>query len=164
VITCGQVVLGRNASQFWLVDSHQHVTLSDDFQWIDARTTQDELGLRFLQELSLESRHIPLMQLSSVAELMRHDYDVTLSQSQHNQRDVDLLVGNRRSSRSELPAAIRLWADSDTRIIRRAELRWEHDNAVILDLLPAEPVSREWYSYQAHCQENPSVRHLPPKL
>lgn len=59
---------------------------------------------------------------------------------------------------------IDLWADSDTRIIQRAELRWEHDNAVILDLLPPEPVPQEWYSYQAHCQENPSVHQLPPKL
>jgi hypothetical protein len=163
VIKCGQGVLGRNADQFWLVDSRQQVTVSDDFHGIDARLTQDERGLRFLQELSLESRHIPLMQLASVAELMQHDYVVTLSQSRHDQRDVHLLVGHRRHSKSGLPSTIQLWADIDTRIIQRAELRWEQDSVVILDLLPDESVPPEWYSYQAHCHENPAARYVPPE-
>ena len=81
--------------------------LSDDFQWIDARSTHDKLGLRFIQELSLESRHIPLMQLASVAELMRYDYDVELNHDQLDHRSVDLLVGSRHA-RPELPVAIRL--------------------------------------------------------
>jgi hypothetical protein len=162
VITFGQVVLGRDADQFWLVAPDNKVTLSDSFHWIDAHATGDELGLRFMQELSLESRHIPLMQLASVAELMRHDYDVTLSHDRLGHREADLLMGQRRSSRSELPAVIRLWSDTDSRIIRRAELSWEPSNAIILELVPAEPVSLEWYSYRAHCHGTFAVRRIPP--
>lgn len=163
VISCGDVVLGRDADLFWLVDARERVTLSDDFHWIDARATQDELGLRFLQELSLQSRHLPLMQLAAVAELMRHDYDVTLSRGRHDRRGVDLLTGSRRSAKPELPATIQLWADVDTRIIHRAELRWEPDNAVILELLPDELVPDSWYSYPSHCREDFTVRRLPTK-
>jgi hypothetical protein len=160
VMTCDRVVLGRDADQFWLVGPNQQVTLSDDFHWIDARATHDTLGLRFLQELSLESRHIPLMQLASVAELMRHDYDVTLSRELLGTRSVDLLIGHRRSARSELPATIQLWADSDSRIIQRAELAWGQDNAIILDLLPDEPVPERWYHYEAHCRGEPKIRRV----
>ncbi|MHB0959509.1 MAG: hypothetical protein ACYC0X_28835 [Pirellulaceae bacterium] len=162
VITCGKVVLGRNADQFWLVAPNQQVTLSADFHWIDARSARDEFSLRLMQELSLESRHIPLMQLASVAELMQHDYDVTLGHGQLGPRAVDLLIGQRRSARSELPATIRLWSDIDSRIIQRAELSWEPNNAIILELTPTGPLPAEWYHYQTHCDGEPAVRRIVP--
>jgi hypothetical protein len=161
VITCGQGVLGRNADQFWLVDSRGRVTVADDFRGIARRLTRDEIGLRFLQELSLESQHIPLMQLAAVAELMQHHYVVTLTQDRHRQRDVDLLIGHRRRARPELPALIQLWADVDTRIIQRAELDWEAGSSVVLELLPDESVPPQWYGYQAHCYEADEVRQVP---
>ena len=163
VIQCAQGVLGRHGDRFWLVDSQRQVTVSDDFRSIDARLNQDELGLRFLQELSLESRHIPLMQLASVAQLMQHDYVVTLSRSQQGQHDADLLIGHRRHARSGLPATIHLWADIDTRIIQRAELRWEQGYVLILDLLPDESVPRDWYGYQTHCHPDSAVHRIPPE-
>lgn len=163
VITCDEAVLGRDGDQFWVVVPPREVILSDDFRWIDARATQDEVGLRFMQELSLESRHIPLMQLASVAELMRHDYDVALSRVELGNRAADLLVGRRRSARSELPATIRLWSDLDSRIIRRAEIEWGPGNALVLELLPAEPVPEGWYGYRAHCRGEPTVSRAPGK-
>lgn len=161
VITCGAVVLGRNGDQFWLVAPGQQVTLSEDFRWIDARSTDDELGLRIMQELSIESRHVPLMQLASVAELMQHDYGVTLSRSRFEGRSVDLLVGQRQSARTELPTTIRLWADVDSRIIQRADLSWGEDNAIILELAQAESIPEDWYRYEAHCEGEPTVRRIP---
>jgi len=163
VIKCGQGLLGRHGDRFWLVDSQQQVTVSDDFRRIDARLNQDELGLRFLQELSLESRHIPLMQLASVAQLMQQDYVVTLSRSQQGQDDADLLIGHRRHAGSGLPATIHLWADIETRIIQRAELRWEQDYVVILDLLPDESVPQDWYWFEAHCHPDSAIRRIPPE-
>jgi hypothetical protein len=161
VIKCAQGVLGRDGDRFWLVDSQQQVTVSEDFRSIDTRLNQDELGLRFLHELSLESRHIPLMQLASVAQLMQHDYVVTLSRSRYGEHDADLLIGQRRHARSGLPATIHLWADVDTRIIQRAELRWEQEYVLILDLLPDESVPRQWYGYQTHCHPDSAVRRIP---
>jgi hypothetical protein len=163
VIACDQAILGRSADEFWVVVPPRQVFVAGDFRWIDARATQDELGLRFMQEVSLESRHIPLVQLASVAELMQHDYSVTLSRSQLGDRPVDILTGRRRSDRDELPTTIRLWSDIDSRIIERAEISWEPDNALILELLPAEPVPRDWYGYEAHCQGEPSVRRIPDR-
>jgi len=160
VIAIDQATLGRDSDQFWVVAPPRQVFLSTDFQWIDARTTQDQVGLRFMQQLSLESRHIPLMQLASVAELMRFDYDVTLSSGQLADHTMDLLVGKRRSDRPDLPAVIRLWSDVESRIVQRAELSWEPENALLLELLPAETVPDGWYGYQAHCQGEPVIRRI----
>jgi hypothetical protein len=101
------------------------------------------------------------MQLASVAQLMQHDYVVTLSRSQQGQHEADLLIGHRRHARSGLPATIHLWADIDTRIIQRAELRWEQEYVLILDLLPDESVPRGWYRYETHCRPDSAVRRIP---
>ena len=137
VVTWGDAVLGRNDDQFWLVASGQHVTVADSFDWIDADSSRDQLGLGILQELSLRSQHVPLMQLASVAELMECDYEVDLSRVQLDGEAVDLLVGKRQSAASGLPMNIRLWADIQSRIIRRVELDWGPGNAIILELSPA---------------------------
>ena len=161
VITWSDVVLGRNGDEFWLVAPDGHVTLSGNFDWIDAGSTRDEVGLRVVQELSLQSRHIPLMQLASVAELMGHDYDVKWSRGQLEGRRVDLLVGYRQTAASELPETIQLWSDVDSQVIQRAELGWGRDNAIVLELEPAEPIAADWYSYQAHGDAHRSVRRIP---
>lgn len=161
VITWEKVVLGRCGDQFWLVGPDQQVTVADSFQWINSHSTGDEFGLRIMQELSLESRHVPLMQLASVAELMQHDYEVELNRGQGANRAIDLLVGRRRNDESDLPETIRLWSDRDSRIIQRAELRWRPDNAIIMELVPSEPLPTTWYEYQTHCDGAPAVRRIP---
>ncbi len=161
VVTWGGAVLGRNDDQFWLVASGQHVTVADSFDWIDADSSRDQLGVGILQELSLRSLHVPLMQLASVAELMQYDYEVELSRVRLDGEAVDLLVGKRQSTESGLPMNIRLWADVHSHIIRRAELDWGPSNAIFLELKSGEPVPRQWYNYSAHCIGEPIVRHIP---
>jgi len=160
LVIWGGAILGRDRSQFWLLTEQQHVTVSDSFDWIDADGSRDQVGVRFLQELSLSSIHVPLMQLASVAELMQHDYEVSLSRVWLNGEAVDLLAGQRRSPASELPRTIQLWADAESRIIRRAELSWEPGNVVILELAAAESIPADWYSYSAHCSGEPIVRRI----
>jgi hypothetical protein len=161
VVTCGDVALGRNADQFWLVTPDEQVILSDDFDWIDADWTTDELSLRFVQGLSQESRHFSLMELPSVARLMQSDYDVTLARGQLRDRTVDLLVGQRRSTRSELPETIQLWSKTDSRVVQRVELRYGNGNTITMAIEPNLTVPADWYSYHAHCGDDPQVRRIP---
>ena len=154
-------ILGRSGGQFWLLTEQQHVTVADSFDWIDAEGSHDQVGVRFFQELSFNSVQVPLMQLASVAELMQYDYEVELTRVRLDGKAVDLLVGRRRSSAPELPESIRLWADTESRIIRRAELAWGPANAIILELTSEESVPADWYSYSAHCRGEPIVRRIP---
>jgi hypothetical protein len=164
VITWGEVVLGRAGNEFWLVSHGQHVTLSKNFDWIDSHDANDRLGINILQELSIQSRHVPLMQLASVAELMQHDYDVTLQQSTHKGQPVDLLEGIQSSIAQQLPECIRLWADPETRAILRAELTWGPGNYLVLELNKDKSVPAQWYSYLTHCDGEPQVRHIPSDI
>jgi hypothetical protein len=162
VITWGNVVLGRRGDQFWLVVDGKQVTLSDSFYWIDASSAGDQVGIGILQELSFESQYVPLMQLAAVAEMMQHDYDVSLSQAVLDGDTMDFLVGRRRAvaeaETANLPREIRLWAEVPSYMIRRAELVWAAENAIVLESVPAETVTVDWYDYPAHCDSAPVVR------
>ena len=171
VVVCGDVVLGRNLDEFWLVSAHGNVVVSEDFSWLVAGSAKEELELELLKDLSIESRHVPLMQLSSVVDLMRHDYDVTLrSGVQHGQQRVDELVGKRRRDTSDLPNTIRLWSGTNSRIIHRAELSWEkgeeesQENTLVLELAAAEHVPADWYRHEAHHPNDAPRRRISSDL
>ncbi len=160
VLTWGDVTLGRWGSEFWVVEQRHRVLLADSFNWIDQHATDDALGTAILKEVSLHSRHVPLMQLASVAELMQHDYEVQLTPAMLHGQTVDLLVGQRRRDSGELPLCIRLWADPRSRVVEKAELVWQPGNSVVLELDPAAHVERSWYDYAAHCEGPPQVRRV----
>jgi hypothetical protein len=97
------------------------------------------------------------MQLSSVAELMQHDYHVSVNSGvQHRQQAVDELVGIQTSGNKALPDTIRLWSGAESRIIHGAQFVWENDkeksqpSTLVFELVDAEPVPENWYNHEAH--------------
>jgi hypothetical protein len=157
VVTSGGAVFGRSSNEFWFVSPAGKVIIADDFSWIIDESEQERQELGLLKELSVESSRIPLMQLSSVAELMQHDYEVTVqSGMQHGQQAVDELVGKQKSGNRELPDTIRLWSGAESRIIHGAQFVWENDketsqpSTLVFELVDAEVVPENWYNLEAH--------------
>ncbi len=162
VVTSGGAVLGRNGNQFWFVSPAGKVIIADDFAWMidESEPERQELGL--LKELSVESSRVPLMQLSSVAKLMQHDYDVTVQSGVlHGEQAVDELIGKQKSGNRELPDTIRLWSGAESRIIHGAQFIWGNEkeksqrNTLVFELVDAEVVPDNWYQHKAH--------HLPDR-
>ncbi len=169
VITCGDVVLGRNADDFWFVPSSGEVIVADDFAWMIAGSAEEEHELGLLRDLSVESSRVPLMQLTSVIQLMQHDYDVTLNTGVYRgQRQVDELAGTRKGASGGLPDTIRLWSGTDSQVIYAAKLSWgEEDdsqqNTLVFELLePPEPggVSSDWYNHEVHHSADRPLRRV----
>jgi len=156
VITCGDVALGRNGDELWFVPRDGPVVVAEDFQWLVGESEHEQLEIELLNVLAIDSRILPLVQLSSAVELMRHDYDVALDADVLEGGRVDVLVGTLRDETKDLPDTIRLWSDRDSRIIRRAELQWRRPqeqspaNSVVLELTSAKGVGADWYNHEAH--------------
>ncbi len=156
VITCDDVVLGCNTDQFWFVPPAGPVILAEDFAWMVGRSEHEQLEIELLNVLAIDSRGLPMVQLSSAVELMRHDYDVVLDVDVLHGERVDVLVGNLRGEIRGLPDTIRLWSGRDSWIIQRAELEWKrpHEkssaNVVILELTAEGGVGADWYDHEAH--------------
>jgi len=166
VIVCGDVVLGRNTDEFWFVAPDGPVVVADNFEWLVGHSERERLELELLNVLSIDSRSLPLVQLSSAVELMQHDYDVTLDEDTRHGKRVDVLVGALRDKAADLPDTIRLWSDKDSRIIERAELRWGRKldrpqaGAIVLELMAAERVPVDWYEHQAHHPGDQPLRRI----
>ena len=157
---CGDVILGRYGDEYWFVPKRGEVVLAENFEWIVADSEQRANELELLKHLSVDSRHVSIMQLSTVVELMRDDYDVTLgSQGRHDQ-SVDAIVGTLRDGASTLPDTIRLWADVTSRVIHRAEFSWRSDETLILELAPMERVPANWYEHETHHDVQRVVRRI----
>ena len=156
VIVCGDVALGRNTDEFWFVPRDGPVIVAEDFEWMVGKSEHEKLELELLNVLSIDSRSLPLVQLSSAVELMRHDYEVTLDDRTRPGQRVDVLVGRLRDGRRGMPSTIRLWSDEDSRIIQRAELEWglgrepSQANMIVLELLATKRVGADWYHHEAH--------------
>lgn len=166
VIVCGDVVLGRNTDEFWFVAPDGPVVVADDFEWLVGHSERERLELELLNVLSIDSRSLPLVQLSSAVELMQHDYEVVLEEDTRHGRRADVLVGELRDKGADLPSTIRLWADKDSRIIERAELHWGRQpdrsqaNVIVLELMAAERVPADWYEHRAHHSSDRSLRRI----
>ena len=156
VVVCDGVVLGRNTDEFWFVPPNGPVIVAEDFEWLVGQSEHEKLEIELLNALAIDSRSLPLVQLSSAVELMQHDYEVTLDVDKLHGGHVDVLVGRLRDEIKGLPDTIRLWSDRDSRIIQRAELEWKRGeerspaNMVVLELLATEGVEADWYDHQAH--------------
>lgn len=167
VVESGKVVFGRHDNEFWFVAVDGSAVVAEDFEWLVAHPDKHGHEIALLKELSIESRHVPLMELSSVVTLMQQDYDVELrSETRFGQRRVDELVGQRRSATSELPNTIRLWSGKDSQVIYRAEFSWEQGeeeaqkNRLVLELRSPEVVPDNWYRHDAHRTGDQPVRRI----
>lgn len=166
VIVCGDVVLGRNTHEFWFVPQEGPVVVAEDFEWMVGASEREKREIGLLNALAIDSRSLPLVQLSSAVELMRQDYEVTLDDELLHGRPVDLLVGTLRDRTSGLPDTIRLWSDKQSRTINRAELEWRKPrqrspaNIVILELIAAERVGPDWYDRETHHRRGQPVHRI----
>jgi hypothetical protein len=157
VLTCGDAVFGRDASEFWFVSPSGEVIIAENFAWMIEKSEKQRQELGLLKELSLESTRVPLMELSSVVQLMQHDYQVTVNSGlRHGQQVVDELVGKRKSGNTELPDTIRLWSGAESRIIHFAQFIWGNEkeisppNTLVFVLVDAVVVPTDWYRHEAH--------------
>lgn len=169
VLDCGHVVLGRNADEYWCIENDGEVVISENFRWMDAKSEHGKREVELLKELSIDSRNVPLMQLSSVIDLMQENYEVSLSSNvYHGKQRVDEVVATLQATTSKasdrwpgFPDTISLWSGADSHIIYRAELSWGSDNTLVLKLLPARPIPTDWYQHEAHHSADRPVRRIP---
>ena len=165
VLHGGDVVLGRNGDEFWLVPNQGNVLVAESFRWMVAETERSISELELLKQLSNDSRRVPIMQLSAVVELMKDDYDVSLGSSTADSRESDrehAIVGILQNKSANLPRKISLWADANSNIIRRAEFTWGPGNTMSLELTPAEDLPMKWYTHDAHHDGQRLVKRVKP--
>ena len=160
VLRCGEHVLGRHGDDYWIVPKQGHVLLADDFQWMVAESEPLAGEIELLKHLSEDSGRVPMMQLSAVVELMEHDYQVKLRHQDSDNSGEQTIEATRKDERGSLPQTITLTASAETKIIRRAEFSWGPRTELALELAPFEPVPIDWYTPEAHYDDDRQQRRV----
>jgi hypothetical protein len=167
VLQTGEVVCGRHENEYWMVPPEGPVVVASNFDWLDSESTTHALELELLKELSIASRRASLMQLSTIVELVQHDYDVVVRRGTHEDPlRLDELSATRRPADADLPASIRLWFDPDTKIVHSVELagsvagRESPRHGLRFVLAPAAPVADDWYRHATHHLGDRPVRRI----
>jgi hypothetical protein len=165
VVQVNDFAFGRHSDEYWVVPPEGPVILANDFNWLNSPSTRDMLELELLKDLSVKSHRAPLMQLSTTVESIEGDYDFAVHQGTYDgTRRLDELSATRREADEELPASIRLWFDSETKIVHTVELTWSVvegkplRHSVRFTLAPAEHVVDKWYQHAAHHSADRPVR------
>lgn len=167
VVEVKNYAVGRNGDEYWVVPAKGPVILAHDFNWLNSPSARDMLELELLKDLSVTSHRAPLVQLSTIVESIAGVYDFGIHRGTYEgTHRLDELRAARRGLNAELPASIRLWFDSETKIIHTVELTWSVvegrplRHSVRLTLAPAENVADEWYQHAAHHAPDRPIRRV----
>jgi hypothetical protein len=157
VLQVDQFAFGRYGKQYWMVPPEGPVVTADDFNWLESPSAREMLELELLKDLAVTSYRAPLMQVSTIIELIEGDYDVAVRQNKSSRtRETDELIATRKGVNGKLPASIRMQVDPSTKIVHSIELSWSavEGNAlshhVRFVLGPTEAVTEAWYAHTTH--------------
>lgn len=157
VLRVDAFAFGRYGKQYWMVPPEGPVVVANDFNWLESPSARDMLELELLKDLAATSYRAPLMQLSTIIELIEGDYDVAVHRdNSFGTRAMDELEATRRGVNGKLPASIRMQIDPRTKVVHSIELTWSAVEGNTLShhvrfvLAPTEPVTEVWYAHTAH--------------
>lgn len=167
VLECPEAALGRHGADVWVAPPTGPALVADNFAALLRASDADVREIELLEGISTVALQAPLMELSSMIELLRHDYEVAVVRAAAaGAEHLVTLDGTLRSADGPLPTRIRLWAHRDSHVIERAELTWDGGDLGVEDLqlqftqLPAVEVADDWYRYSSHCLPEQEVREI----
>ena len=105
-----------------------------------------------------------LLDMAGVLSLIERKHDVELvdsaSSSEHHVRAT--LRRGRRNAPLNAPERIDFWADAESGVGLRVEMRWADGRQMQFELFESVQLSDRWYHYSEHAPDR-EVRRLPAK-
>lgn len=167
VVQVDDFAAGRYGDEYWVVPPAGDILVAKNLNWLNSPSARDMLELELLKDLSVTSHRAPLMQVSTIVELIEGDYTVVVHRgTKDGLRRLDELNATRHSADTELPPSIRLWFDAESKIVYTVELTWSSvegkplRHSVRFALAPTENVADVWYQHTAHHAADRPVRHV----
>jgi outer membrane lipoprotein-sorting protein len=151
----GSYAMGSDGIDFWLTQQGGPVWVMNDY-----RTFRPESGRRIpnrgLLELADSRDEVFMMPMSSMLSRIEGSYDAELVESfdpaeNHVRATLRSQTGNRAQT-------IEFWADADSGVVLRAELRWENGRLTRFELVDSPTLSDQWYHYSQHAPDRQVIR------
>ena len=155
--------MGGNGREFWFIPPVGPVLVTDSEHFVG-------------QWLNRSQADMPFLQLTTILERMRDNYELTAHPNEPLDGSGPTLHHLRARRRSDItnenariPEAIELWANRQTGVVQRLILTRSQDSTrpgpqtIVFDLTSEEPRAADFYDYSTHAQHR-AVLHLPEPL
>ena len=154
-------VVGSDGTDYWL-------TRQDEPVWVTRKRGALVPKLRrtminsWLFGIASSPNEPLLLDMAGVLSQIERKHDIELMDStrsaEHHVRAT--LRRGRHNPPSNTPETIDFWADAESGVGLRAEMRWADGRQMQFELLGSVPLSDRWYHYSEHASDD-GVRRLP---
>ena len=143
----GAYVMGNDGTNFWVTRRSGPVFVTSDFRSLDPEL-QRRIPNRELLEVATSSNEPLLVGMSDLLLLIERKYDLELLESPDiTENHIRATVKSGRRNGREV---IDLWADVDSGVPLRAEVRWSNGRQTRFELIEPVKLSERWYHYSEH--------------
>ncbi|MDG2128412.1 MAG: hypothetical protein P8K08_10505 [Fuerstiella sp.] len=151
----GSYAMGSDGIDYWLSQDGGPVWITKDY-----RTLPSAIGRRIpnrgMLKLADSRDELLMMPMPSLLSRIEDSYDVELVESfDPAERHLRATLRSRRGSRAHI---IDFWADADSGVVLRAELKWENGRLARFEQVDAPTLSDQWYHYSQHAPDRPVRR------
>lgn len=159
----GAYVVGSDGSDYWLTRHNGPVWVTKK-RWLLVPKLKRTMTNSWLFGIASSPNEPLLLDMAGVLSLIERKHNVELidsaSSSEHHVRAT--WKRGRRNPAPNAPVSIDLWADAESGVGLRAEMRWADGRHIQFELLESMPLSDRWYHYSKHAPEG-EIRRLPAK-
>jgi len=154
--TDGSYLMGRDGSDFWMTSRDGPVWITKDYRLL-APELKRKIPNRRLLGIASSPNEPLMMQMSSVLSAIETFYDVQLMDSS-DAGEHHIKATRSRGGRNR-PDAIEVWANEDSGVVVRADMKWSNDDRLTRFELVNSPVLTDgWYQYSQHAPDREVMR------
>ena len=157
-------VVGSDGTDYWLARQDEPVWVTRKRAAIVPKLRRTMNNSRFLFGLASSPNEPLLLDMAGVLSQIERRHNVELidstSSAEHHVRAT--LRRGQRNTRLNAPERIDFWADAESGVGLRAEMRWADGRQMQFELLESVQLPDRWYHYSEHAPDG-EVQHLPAK-
>ncbi|MEO2018663.1 MAG: hypothetical protein ABGZ53_30290 [Fuerstiella sp.] len=146
----GSYAMGSDGIDYWLTQDGGPVWITKDY-----RTLPSAIGRRIpnrgMLKLADSRDELLMMPMLSLLSRIEDSYDIELVESfDPAESHVRATLRSRRGNRAQI---IEFWADADSGVVLRAELKWENGRLTRFEQVESPTLSDRWYNYSQHAPD-----------
>ena len=143
-------MIGNDGSTFWATRKTGPVWITKNFRSLTPEL-QRRLPNRRLIEVATSPEEPLLLGMADLLSLIKRKYNIQLVE--YDGGSECHLSADIKTDKRNAPEAIDLWANVETGVVLRADIRWPNGHQMQFELIESVQLSDQWYHHSQHAPD-----------